>query len=294
MDGYNERLLYHSRTLAIGVFRCQPWYPRFEEAGEIREGHLVVFPRTSVIIHQEGSRPLLADPNTVVFYNQSQPYRREKVSERGDFCDYFAYSPEILRGALEHHNPAGAERADDRPFALNHASIDAATYLLQRKVVEHLLSRRPPDPLFIQEASLQVLERSLAQAYHRPDPRTGPRSGTRREHRELALAAQSLLNQRFSESLTIETLASELYVSPYHLCRVFRRETGTTIHKYLHQLRLRTGLEYLLSSNSDLTTLALSLGFSSHSHFTRAVGTAFGLPPSSLQAGLQAGSQSLK
>lgn len=287
-NGLLERLLYQSDTIAVGVFRCHPWYSRFEEAGEIREGHLIVFPRTSVIIHQEGHQPLVADPTNAVFYNQRQPYRREKVSERGDICDYFAFSPQTILAALEHLNPAGLENAYEKPFSQNHAPVDARTYLLQRKVVEHLLSNDTPDTVYVQELGLNILERTLTQVYRRSVPaRDSRRAATCREHRELAQATKSLLNQRFPENLGIEDLADELFVSPYHLCRVFRRETGTTIHQYLQELRLRTALENLIPNGNDLTSLALDLGFSSHSHFTRAVRKTYGEPPSQLRQRLQ-------
>ena len=48
------------------------------------------------------------------------------------------------------------------------------------------------------------------------------------------------------------------------------------IHRYLNRLRLRTALEYLGDSMADLSDTALSLGFSSHSHFTESFRREFG------------------
>jgi AraC-like DNA-binding protein len=68
------------------------------------------------------------------------------------------------------------------------------------------------------------------------------------------------------------------------MCRTFRRETGTTLHQYRHQLRVRASLEPLRESREPLVELALRLGFSSHSHFASAFRREFGLAPSGLRS----------
>lgn len=69
-------------------------------------------------------------------------------------------------------------------------------------------------------------------------------------------------------------------MSHVRLCRAFRKWTGTTLHAYRDQLRLRAALEHLASPGTDLTDLALSLGYSSHSHFSANFRAAFGMTPS--------------
>ena len=70
--------------------------------------------------------------------------------------------------------------------------------------------------------------------------------------------------------------------SPFHLARVFRRESGLTIHAYVHQLRLRTALERVMD-REDLSRVAVDLGYATHSHFTASFRRSFGVPPSSLR-----------
>jgi len=64
----------------------------------------------------------------------------------------------------------------------------------------------------------------------------------------------------------------------FHLCRVFRTATGTSLHAYRSQLRLREALGRVPDA-ADLTALALDLGYASHSHFTQAFRRAFGTTP---------------
>ncbi len=100
-----------------------------------------------------------------------------------------------------------------------------------------------------------------------------------RARRGYAKDAKALLQQRFRERLRLDDIARSLYVSPYHLCRLFRQETGVPIHSYLKRLRLREALETLAGGEANLNALAAGLGFSSHSHFTAVFRKELGISP---------------
>lgn len=91
------------------------------------------------------------------------------------------------------------------------------------------------------------------------------------------------LAERFAEPLTLEEIATHAGVSVFHLCRSFRRWTGTTVHRYRNELRLRRSLEPV-AEGCELTRVALEHGYSSHSHFTAAFRKAFGVTPSAFRA----------
>ena len=55
--------------------------------------------------------------------------------------------------------------------------------------------------------------------------------------------AKALLQERFREKLHLDDVARALYVSTFHLCRLFKEETGLPIHHYLTRLRLREAVE---------------------------------------------------
>lgn len=82
-------------------------------------------------------------------------------------------------------------------------------------------------------------------------------------------------------------IAAAAGASPFHACRVFRAETGMSIHEYRMALRLRMGLEQL-ETRERLSALAYRLGFSSHSHFTDATRLHFGVSPFHLRTRLLA------
>ena len=105
----------------------------------------------------------------------------------------------------------------------------------------------------------------------------------RGDHRALCDACRAHLAAHLGAPLSLTRLARDLGVSPFHLARVFRRETGTTVHATRHALRLRTSLERI-TAGDDLARVAVELGYASHSHFTARFRRTFGATPSSVRA----------
>ncbi|MEO0424946.1 MAG: helix-turn-helix transcriptional regulator [Pseudomonadota bacterium] len=274
-----ERTLYRSALLSIGKFRCPIGHPAFH-AGAVNNGNLVVFPRTSVIIEQAGAKPVVADPNTAVLYNDHQPYRRTANHALGDRCEWFAYGAATVVQAIAGADPSVHDR-EDRPFHTNHAFPDRMTYLHQRELVHYLERTARPDPLFVDEVALSLLQRVVGGS-----PGRGKRPGSRAKARkeELADAARQLLAREVGGALSLSELAQRVGCSEFHLCRAFSASVGTTLHRYRDQLRLRSALQRLSEAGESLTAIALDLGYSSHSHFTSRFHRAFGLTPSRYRA----------
>ena len=86
------------------------------------------------------------------------------------------------------------------------------------------------------------------------------------------------LDANLTEEIDIEDLAQAFYISKYHMMRLFRRETGTTIHLYLIQKRLLLARTYM-DAGMRATEACYRCGFHSYSSFTRAYGKYFGTTP---------------
>ena len=270
-----ERVVFSTECVTIGAFRCATDHPSFRNSGPIRDD-CFVFPRTAVVIQHDDARAFVADPTIVTLYNRRQHYQRRAVSAEGDRCDWFAVSPDLLRGALLDRDPAAAD--DERPIRFRYAPADASTYLAQRRLFIEASDSTDPDPLAIEERVVALLGRVLRLAYDDAGVRW---SGQRLPHAsDLADAAKRWVAPRVAQRLTLNRIARALGCSVFHLCRSFRRATGLTLHAYRDHVRLRLALERLEDGERDLSRLALDLGYSSHSHFTAAFRRSFNTPPS--------------
>jgi len=101
--------------------------------------------------------------------------------------------------------------------------------------------------------------------------------------RRLTERAKEFLHEHVTDRVGLSDIAEAVGASPTYLTDLFGRVEGVTLHRYLMQLRLSRALIELPHA-TDLTALALHLGFSSHSHFTAAFRRAFGETPSGFRA----------
>ncbi len=256
-----EKLLFASEMLAVGTHRLAASDPRFESYGPA-SAYLIVFPRNSTIIEYAGGDRVIGSPAVGLLYNRGQEYRRRRLSEEGDFCDWFAVAPEVLREIVKSES--------ERPLRVSHVPVAPRDYIRQRALVEQLLAGAA-EPLAVEETTLHVLRHVLA---HRA------RETRSRKQGELAYAAAELLSRTFTRNVSLTHLARELGTSPFHLARTFRGTHGVTLHQRRLVLRLHASLELLRDTNRDLSTIALDLGFTDHSHFTMAFRRRFGVTPS--------------
>lgn len=87
----------------------------------------------------------------------------------------------------------------------------------------------------IEETALGLAAEALRARTAAREP-NGPQTAA--SHRRAVGRATLALCARYREALTLETLAREACYSPYHFCRIFKRETGLPVHRYLNRLRL--------------------------------------------------------
>ena len=105
-----------------------------------------------------------------------------------------------------------------------------------------------------------------------------PRPGPVTPDNERVVAIVRYLDRHLTEDIAIDDLAEWFYLSKYHMMRLFRRETGATIHGYLTQRRLALARE-LMAGGMSATDACFRSGWRSYCSFTRAYGKHFGSTP---------------
>lgn len=68
---------------------------------------------------------------------------------------------------------------------------------------------------------------------------------------------------------TLSDIALLVGLSPSHFAKKFRHSTGLSLQRFVNRRRIMRSLELLKQPSKSLTSVALELGFSSQSHFTR-------------------------
>jgi AraC-like DNA-binding protein len=268
-------LLYTGGLIRIGTFRCSPESPDYRDSGPIQDFN-VVFPRGAWYIQHEGQPPFLASPLVAPVYNDGQRYERRAL-ERGVEArsDWIAITDRAeVAEMVSAYDPAAADRPD-RPLPFRCAPASRRAYWRQRWLLVRLLAAPPLDRLRVEEEAMAIFSDVVREGFSTAPLRQPPTPSDR----ELFEAARATIARLYRQPLELAVLSAELGISVSRLCRAFRRH-GSSVHRTILDLRLRAALEAVLEGESDLTTVALDLGFSSHSHFTAAFRSAYRMTPS--------------
>ncbi len=102
------------------------------------------------------------------------------------------------------------------------------------------------------------------------------------EYNEKIADILSYINENISKELTVDELASRSYLSRYHFMRLFKNQTGYTVHNYIRQKRLTLAAR-LIREGMSASHAAAECGFTDYSAFHRAFTSTFGVSPGKIK-----------
>lgn len=86
------------------------------------------------------------------------------------------------------------------------------------------------------------------------------------------------VNQHFHENLTLEMLAKKSYISVNQLCKLFKKQFGTTVAKYVMSKRICEAKK-MLAHGKSVSETATACGFSDYANFIRVFKKFVGVSP---------------
>lgn len=99
-------------------------------------------------------------------------------------------------------------------------------------------------------------------------------------HTETMEGIVSYIHEHYTENLSVQSLADQAMLSPYHFIRMFKKETGFTPHEYIRNIRLSTARYLLKTTRLPVKQICFRTGFSNESVFCTAFKNNWGLTPS--------------
>ena len=97
-----------------------------------------------------------------------------------------------------------------------------------------------------------------------------------RKNTELKIERQSFIEEslkyikdHFKERLTLESVASKVYVNPKYFSHVFKREMGISFTEYVIGLKIEYACKLLETTNYHAYRISIECGFSDPSYFNR-------------------------
>jgi AraC-like DNA-binding protein len=244
----------------------------------VRHEHPPDLPVPRCHVHHVGGGHTVVEASQVLFINANEPYRVSHPIAGGDSTVSIRVEPETLLelAPARYRHPKGPSAfARSGVRADNHTQRLAAT-------VRQRLQRGTVDALEAEELTLELVRHTLG------EKRWSAPNGNGAGPRRLADRVKLLLSSDLSRRWTLSEAAKSVGVSPVYLTQAFKRVEDVPLYRYHLRLRLARALD-LVADYDDLTSLALDLGFTSHSHFTAAFRKVYGVTPSAFQRSIRAG-----
>lgn len=92
--------------------------------------------------------------------------------------------------------------------------------------------------------------------------------------------AVAFLEERYQDNITLDDIAREVNISPYHLLRVFKSETGKTPFEFLTDIKIQNAKRLMGNKKFNMTEISGLCGFSNASHFSFVFKKKTGFTPS--------------
>ena len=242
-------------------------YLTFSFAPHFHEGFAIgVVERGADVFDYRGAKQVAAAGDIIIF-NPAEVHDGHAADETGWTFRMMYIDPEHLRKVREEITG----KSSDIPFFSKSVVRDAETARLLVRL--HRALETPVSTL--ERESLFLLAMSQLITRHADARTTKNKNGN--EHAAVARLLEYLRANACRE-VKLDELTKIAFLSPFHLLRVFREETGITPHAYQIQLRIEQA-KRLLRDRFTIAETAHSAGFFDQAHFSKQFKRYVGITP---------------
>lgn len=90
---------------------------------------------------------------------------------------------------------------------------------------------------------------------------------------------RQFVEQHINQDVSLQTIASQVFLNPGYLSKLYKNETGENLSDYITRIRLERTVYYLNHTNKKIQEICELLGYQSTSYFIRMFKKHFGMTP---------------
>lgn len=99
------------------------------------------------------------------------------------------------------------------------------------------------------------------------------------KHTDAIYKSIQYIHEHYARRITLEEVASEVYLSPAYFSKIFKQEVGSSFKGYLNQIRIEKSKFLLRDRNIQLIDIAGMVGYEDQSYFTKVFKKILGTSP---------------
>jgi len=80
---------------------------------------------------------------------------------------------------------------------------------------------------------------------------------------------REFIRSNYKKKITLQDISKAVYLSPYYLSHIFKKETGSTILEYLTKVRIEEAKKLLENTSWSSTQIAFEVGYPDQSYFCK-------------------------
>lgn len=117
--------------------------------------------------------------------------------------------------------------------------------------------------------TVEMLAKEIIQEFEQEKPQI----------RKELMIVKDYIHSHYNEELSIEYLASIVYLSPDYLSKLFKKNTGISLYQYIRQFRMKKASELLLTTTKKVIDIGNETGYPNYSYFCQSFREYYGISP---------------
>jgi YesN/AraC family two-component response regulator len=148
-----------------------------------------------------------------------------------------------------------------------YSDFSYAQKAISLRVFDYLL--KPVKPTVFKEVFSKMLKSTAGANVLPSEEPAGKDAESKAEKQHFIEESIKYIKEHFKEKLTLETVASKVFVNPKYYSHVFKKEMGIAFTEYVVNLRIQYACKLLETTGYQAYRISFECGFSDPSYFNR-------------------------